>query len=208
MKNKAYFVQRLAAYIVDIMLISVISSLLTYPFTTNDTVKKLNEQSVEVVQSYIDQKIDITKYLSQSLDLSYEQAKATGFANIIAIVILVLYFIVFQIYQDGQTLGKRLMKIRIVKNDGSSLTMNNMIIRQLINHFILADILVAIITLFGRDFYVYGSIVVEVVQYIIIIATLFMIIIRKDGRGIADCIAGTKVINIGQEVKEEEVCES
>lgn len=208
MKNKAYFVQRLAAYIVDIMLISVISSLLTYPFTTNDTVKKLNEQSVEVVQSYIDQKIDITKYLSQSLDLSYEQAKATGFANIIAIVILVLYFIVFQIYQDGQTLGKRLMKIRIVKNDGSSLTMNNMIIRQLINHFILADILVAIITLFGRNFYVYGSIVVEVVQYIIIIATLFMIIIRKDGRGIADCIAGTKVINIGQEVKEEEVCES
>lgn len=208
MKNKAYFVQRLAAYIVDIMLISVISSLLTYPFTTNDTVKKLNEQSVEVVQSYIDQKIDITKYLSQSLDLSYEQAKATGFANIIAIVILVLYFIVFQIYHDGQTLGKRLMKIRIVKNDGSSLTMNNMIIRQLINHFILADILVAIITLFGRNFYVYGSIVVEVVQYIIIIATLFMIIIRKDGRGIADCIAGTKVINIGQEVKEEEVCES
>lgn len=208
MRNKAYFVQRLAAYIVDIMLITVISSLLTYPFTTNDTVKRLNEQSVEVVQNYVDQKIDLTKYLSQSLDLSFEQAKATGFANIIAIIILVLYFIVFQVYQNGQTLGKRLMKIKIVKNDNSDLTMNNMIIRELINNFILADLIVAIITLFGRDFYVYGSIVVEVIQYIIIIATLFMIIIRKDGRGVADFIAGTKVINISQEVKEEEVCES
>lgn len=208
MKNKAYFVQRLAAYIVDIMLISVISSLLTYPFTNNDTVKKLNEQSTEVVQNYVNQKIDTTSYLSQSIDLSYEHSKVVGFSNIIMIVILVLYFIVFQIYQDGQTLGKKLMKIKIIKNDDSSLTMNNMIIRELVNNFILADILVAIITLFGKNAYFYGSIIVEVIQYIIIIVTLFMLIIRKDGRGVADFIAGTRVVNLNKEVMEEEVCEN
>lgn len=208
MKNKAYFVQRLAAYIVDIMLISVISSLLTYPFTNNNTVKKLSEQSAEVVENYVDQKIDMYTYLSQSIDLSFEQSKATGFSNIIMIVILVLYFIVFQIYQDGQTVGKKLMKIKIIKNDDSNLTMNDMIVRQLVNNFILADILIAIITLFGKNAYFYGSVVVEVIQYIIMIVTLFMIIIRKDGRGVADWVAGTRVVNLNQEVMEEEVCEN
>lgn len=208
MKNKAYFVQRLAAYIVDIMLISVISSLLTYPFTNNNTVKKLSEQSAKVVENYVDQKIDMYTYLSQSIDLSFEQSKATGFSNIIMIVILVLYFIVFQIYQDGQTVGKKLMKIKIIKNDDSNLTMNDMIVRQLVNNFILADILIAIITLFGKNAYFYGSVVVEVIQYIIMIVTLFMIIIRKDGRGVADWVAGTRVVNLNQEVMEEEVCEN
>ncbi len=208
MKNKAYFVQRLAAYIVDIMLISVISSLLAYPFTNNSTVKKLGEQSAEVIQNYINQKIDTTTYLSQSIDLSYEQTKAIGFSNIITIIILVLYFIVFQIYQEGQTLGKKLMKIKIIKNDHSSLTMNNMIARELINNFILADILIAIVTLFGKNAYFYGSSIIEVIQYLIVIITMFMIIIRKDGRGVADCIVGTRVISLNQEVMEEEVCEN
>ena len=208
-KPRAYFVQRFMAYFIDMLLIGMISSLITIPFVSNSSLAKLSDQSNEVVQNYVDKKIDILTYMNQSIDISYEQAQLTGFSNIITIVILVLYFIVFQIYQDGQTIGKRLMRIKIVKNDDSSLTMNDMIIRELLNNSILADILIAIITLFGKNAYFYGSITVELIQYIFIIITLFMIILRRDGRGLPDIITGTKVINLSEIVEEdEEVCEN
>ena len=42
--GKAYFVQRLAAYLIDMIIISVIAALVTLPFTNGSTLKKLDEQ--------------------------------------------------------------------------------------------------------------------------------------------------------------------
>lgn len=205
---RAFFTQRFAAYFIDMFLITMITSIVTYPFINSSAVSKLSEQSREVMQNYVDQKIDVSTYMSQSIDISFEQARVTGFSSIITITILVLYFIVFQVYQGGQTLGKKMMKIKIVKDDDSILSMNDMIMRGLLNNFILADILIAIITLMGKNAYFYGSSIVEFIQYLFIIITIFMIIIRKDGKGLPDMFVGTQVINLSDEVEEEILCEN
>ncbi len=206
---KAYFAQRLIAYFIDMIVVTIISSLVTYPFVDNKSITKLADESNKVVENYLEEKTDIETYFNQSMDISYEQAKITGFSNIITIIILVLYFIVYQIYNNGQTIGKKIAKIKIVKNDDSDLTMNNMIIRELFNSFILVDILVAIFTLFGKNSYLYGSLILELIQYIFIIITVFMIFFRKDGRGLPDFIASTKVINLKDNLESEEVvCEN
>lgn len=197
--ERAYFLQRLLAYFVDIIIVVTISTLISYPFTSNKSVEKLNEQSTEIMEKYTKQEIDAQTYINQSMDNSYQIYRETGLSTVITIVIYVLYFIVFQTYMKGQTVGKRFMKIKIVKNDNSELTMNDMILRNLINNFILADILIAILVLISKNAYFYGSMVVEVIQYSILIASIFMIIIRKDGRSVADFIAGTKVINLKEE---------
>ena len=49
------------------------------------------------------------------MDNSYQLSKETGLTNIVTIVVYVLYFIVYQMYMNGQTIGKRIMKIRVVK---------------------------------------------------------------------------------------------
>ena len=193
--NKAYFIQRAVAYIIDIIFITIISSLITMPFVNNNNVAKLNEEMNNAAQNYTEKKIDMDTYVNQTLDISYQEAKETGLSNVISIIVLVLYFVVFQIYNNGQTIGKKLLKIKIVKNDNSELTMNNMIIRELFNSFILVNIIVSVVILFGKNAYFYGAVSIELLQYIFIIVTMFMIMIRKDGRGLPDMMANTKVIS-------------
>ena len=57
------------------------------------------------------------------MDNSYQLSKETGLTNIVTIVVYVLYFIVYQMYMNGQTIGKRIMKIRVVKNEDGTFTM-------------------------------------------------------------------------------------
>lgn len=193
-EEKALFIQRLIAYIIDMIIISCISSVLSYPFINFDSFEKLQKEENKVLEKYTNQKIDFMVYFNDSMDIEYQKSKITGFSNIITITILVLYFIVYQIYNSGQTIGKKIMKIRIVKNEKGILTMNNMIVRELFNNSIFVNIFIAIIALFGRNSYIYGSAVASIIQYAFIVITVFMIFMRKDGRGLSDFIGNTKVI--------------
>ena len=159
----------------------------------------MNKQSSEILEKYQNQEISAKTYFNQSMDNSYQLSKETGLTNIVTIVVYVLYFIVYQMYMNGQTIGKRIMKIRVVKNKDGTLSMNDMLIRGLINNYILANILIAIFVLINRNTYVYGSSIVQIIQYAILIASIFMIIIRKDGRSVADLICGTKVVSLKEE---------
>ena len=183
--NKAYFLQRLLAYVFDMTIVVLVSTLISYPFISTKAVDKLNKQSSEILEKYQNQEISAKTYFNQSMDNSYQLSKETGLTNIVTIVVYVLYFIVYQMYMNGQTIGKRIMKIRLV--------------RGLINNYILANILIAIFVLINRNTYVYGSSIVQIIQYAILIASIFMIIIRKDGRSVADLICGTKVVSLKEE---------
>lgn len=197
--NKAYFLQRLLAYVLDMTIVVLVSTLISYQFISTKTVDKLNKQSSEILEKYQNQEISAKTYFNQSMDNSYQLSKETGLTNIVTIVVYVLYFIVYQMYMNGQTIGKRIMKIRVVKNKDGTLSMNDMLIRGLINNYILANILIAIFVLINRNTYVYGSSIVQIIQYAILIASIFMIIIRKDGRSVADLICGTKVVSLKEE---------
>lgn len=197
--NKAYFLQRLLAYVLDMTIVVLVSTLISYPFISTKAVDKLNKQSSEILEKYQNQEISAKTYFNQSMDNSYQLSKETGLTNIVTIVVYVLYFIVYQMYMNGQTIRKRIMKIRIVKNKDGTLSMNDMLVRGLINNYILANILIAIFVLINRNTYVYGSSIVQIIQYAILIASIFMIIIRKDGRSVADLICGTKVVSLKEE---------
>lgn len=47
--NKAYFLQRLLAYVLDMTIVVLVSTLISYPFISTKTVDKLNKQSSEIL---------------------------------------------------------------------------------------------------------------------------------------------------------------
>lgn len=212
MKNKkkenALFLQRFVAFILDIMMVSVVVSLISFPFLNTDSIQKLNDESVQIMDRYMKQKINIEAYMTESVDVSYELAKQNGAVSLMTIFLNILYFVVFQFYKKGQTIGKKIMRIRVVSSEGGELTMNQMIFRASIINFILADMLALGFIIFGsKAMYFYGVGTIELVQYSVMIISVFMIMFSKSRRGIHDLVAHTRVVR-SDEVKELEVCES
>lgn len=205
--EKAFFIQRLAAFILDVFIVSMVASLISYPFLDLDSINKLNESSTQVVEDYMTQKISINEYTSDSISISYEMARKQGVLSLITIFLNILYFVVFQVKNNGQTIGKKLLRIKVSSQDGN-LGMNQMIFRSLIINSILVDMVSFGILLFtSATIYFYGAGILSMIQFAIIAISGFMVMLSKKSQGIHDMVAHTDVVRCGL-VKEMETCES
>lgn len=205
--EKAFFIQRLAAFILDVFIVSMVASLISYPFLDLDSINKLNESSTQVVEDYMTQKISINEYTSDSISISYEMARKQGVLSLITIFLNILYFVVFQVKNNGQTIGKKLLRIKVSSQDGN-LGMNQMIFRSLIINSILVDMVSFGVLLFtSATIYFYGAGILSMIQFAIIAISGFMVMFSKKSQGIHDMVAHTDVVRCGL-VKEMETCES
>ena len=206
--EKALFIQRLAAFILDIFIVSFVASLLTYPFLDMDSIQKLDNSSAEIAEKFLSQDISEEEYISESIGISYELARQQGLLSLVTIFLNVLYFVVFQIYNNGQTLGKQLLKIRVVSKDGEPLTVNQMIFRAaVINSILISMVNFAILIFADQYIYFYAVVVLELIQFMIIAISGFMVMFGERRQGIHDLIAHTDVVKCDV-VKEMETCES
>ena len=112
----------------------------------------------------------------------------------ITIIINVLYYVVFQLYNKGQTIGKKLLKIKVISDDGN-LSMNQMIFRSLIANVILLNIInFALVIFTPKAIFMGVSVSVSMIQYIIMFISIIMAT-TKEGRTIHDRIAHTRVVS-------------
>ena len=206
--EKALFVQRFLAFLVDIVLVSVVASFISYPFLDMDSIQKLNESSVEVMENYTSGKIDEKEYFNESSTISYELARKQGVNTLVIIFLNILYFVVYQIKNNGKTLGKQILKIRVVDSANRDLSMNQMIFRALIINSILLDMISFGVLIFAnQSSYFYGVSFLAFIQFCILSVSTFMIMFGKDRRGLHDLVAHTDVVRCDV-VKEMETCEN
>lgn len=193
--DKPYFFPRLVAYIIDVTLVSIVCSGILFLFPKNENYSKYLKEYQEVQTNFIDNKIEADEYIHKVADITYDIDYSNVLSMILEVVLLILYFIVFQFYNKGQTFGKKLMKLRVVNNNGNELTLNQVTCRALIIDSILINLFMIAALLFsGRNYYYYASLSLQILSGIIIFVTLMMIFFRKDGRGLHDVVTGTKVI--------------
>lgn len=192
---KPYFFPRLVAYVIDIILVSIVCTGIMFLVPENENYDKYMKEYEQIQTDYIESKIDAEEYFNKSMNVVYDIDYSNVIPMIIEVVLIILYFIVFQFYNKGQTFGKKLMKLRVISTNSDKLSLNQVTYRSLIINSIFVDILIIGSLLFlGRNYYYYASLVLQVISSIIIIATLIMILFRKDGRGLHDVISSTKVI--------------
>ena len=195
MKNNALFIQRFAAFIIDMLLITFIASLIATPFTNASNAEKLQKQSSELVEKMLTGEIDQKTYMTEASVLTYEIDRNNGFYTITCLILGILYFIIYQFYQE-QTIGKKLFKIKIESNEGN-LSMNQMVVRSLVIDMMLFDFIRFAFCMFApKSSYFLGYSSVMIVEIIVMAFCGFMVMFRKDRRGLHDIICNTKVVNV------------
>lgn len=89
-------------------------------------------------------------------------------------IIFVVYYAGIPIFLKGQTIGKKIFKLRVVKEDGSPVGYRTMFYRECI----------------GRIFINFASLGLT------IIASIVIMILREDKKDLKDVMARTKVIDL------------
>lgn len=206
MKANSY--KRVLAYLVDVMIISFVSLLLTYFVPTSENYNKLNKEFENLTIDYRNQEVTMEEYLEKGTDINYQLNKEAVPQTIVSTVLSIIYFVVLAYFMNGETLGKKLMKIKITSNNDKKLTMNNYLIRALVIDSVLMNIITIItILLFSKDIYLTSYNIISYVFSFVYIVSLAMILFSKNGRGLQDILANTKVISTETVEEKQEVLE-
>lgn len=188
------FFKRFLAYLIDIILVGTIMGIISAIFTTkNATV--LSNQFLELNEQVINTKLDFGIYYSRVADITLSLDRENFMINIINCVIIILYFVVLPLYKNGQTLGKKIFKIKIVREDKEDLTANELIIRNIVVNGLLNTFLAfcLVFLLSGFEYFTITSIL-GFIQFVLVVVSAYMIIFRKDKKGLHDIITKTKVV--------------
>lgn len=197
--------KRAGAYIIDIVLVMIMASLIT-SFIPN---KKINDLSLEYSEFVYEnfnkmnsEDFDIDGFNEKLDDYTYQISKASIGSNLVLISIYVLYFIGFNRYNNGQTVGKKLLKIEITDKDGNVPNIKQLCIRGLILYPIVFDILsVILISTLSKSLFLSISSGLSIIRFIILLICSISIIGTSDG--IHDKLSGTKVV-LFESMKEED----
>lgn len=197
--------KRIIAYALDILIITIISTLLTSFTISSEKYDNDLNKYIDVMRDYTENKIDKDEYVKTSNDLVYSMSKESLPVTIVTTSLTIIYFVVFAYFMNGQTLGKKIMNLQIVSSNKKKLNMNNYLIRGLIVNNIFMNI-VGIITLIclNKSNYLKTNDIVTYIFGAIYLITIGMILFREDRRGLHDYLANTKVISLSKNVKEDE----
>ncbi len=110
----AGFFKRFLAFGVDYLLVSLIVGIVTMGISTTK-VDSLNKQLIELENKAMSGEMTMEEFANQSTSIMYDLEKASLPSDIVTVVIFIGYFVVFQYLNKGQTLGKKLFKIKIVE---------------------------------------------------------------------------------------------
>lgn len=189
---KADFFKRIFAYVLDYVVISIFLTIITMNVNVGSDI---SENISELYKQYQNEEITIEEYSEAILPLNYELNKRKLLVNVTTCVVMVGYYIIFAYFNKGQTLGKKIFKIKVVNDKGNRPSIWNILVRSLFIYGIVTTLYSTIsINFFNMNSFNYSVSVISAIESMIVIVSLLMMLYKKDGRGLHDIIAKTSVI--------------
>lgn len=204
---KMFKIKRLIAFCIDLLIISILTLCITnvdyinpYMNDVEDATKAYNE----VLNDYknLSNEDEIEEFINNIQDKLYDYEHTQIYVNMWYIIFYLGYFVIFAYFTGGQTLGKKLMSIKIVKEDGSKVGIGGLLKRTITNgssffmgmNIMALTSLILTISMKPTRTYVLTFMSIMVLSIIIEIANIIVYIKNKDNKCLNDFISGTKVI--------------
>lgn len=176
------------------------------------------EEYKEIISSrYEDNKISQGEYkeIIESINKEFDNIakdyvyilNKKGISNsIITLVCTLLYFGVLQYFLKGQTLGKKLLKLKVVSASDKKINILNYLLRSLIvNDVLLNTISILFLVLTSKKVYTQADNILGILISISEAVIIFLVLTRVDQRGLHDLLFNTKVISIEEPTTENEI---
>lgn len=205
---------RITAYLIDLLLVTFLVTFLignsyTNPFynNTNEAYKEFstiyNEEKKNVDSSNEKEIIEFTKKVSPYYRTYYIRKYFAS--SLWMIILIVFYFGLFAYLNDGQTLGKKMFKVRVVNKDGKSAKFHQLVIRNVFGGLTLLAgnnlvLLLNIVLPFIKDGFTFTitSYIISLLGVILDVVFIVLFIFKKNGRTLDDLIGSTKVISVSK----------
>lgn len=255
MKNTRPVMKRVGAYLIDLLIVLIISSTISnIPFLNknidkyqsiykeyeekyndySDYIKLLDESykdneiseeeytklventtyNEKLITKYDDEKISKGEYkeiitnINEKFDITANDyvylLNKVGVSNsIITIVCTILYFGVLQYFLKGQTIGKKLFKLKVISASEKKINIINYLLRSLIvNDVFLNTVSVVFLIFSTQKIYTSANEIIGTFISIIEAIIIFLVLTREDQRGIHDLLFNTKVVSEETSIEE------
>ena len=145
-------------------------------------------------------------YEKSSSKIYYLIEKNSIYEFIIYLIVTFLYFVGFNYLTNGQTLGKKITKLKIVSQDDNkkAVPITSYIIRTVLMYQTIYYLVRLIsIPFLSQSKYISVTSTAYSIQNILDFIIITFILIRKDGYGLHDILAKTKVVKAQKKKNEE-----
>ncbi len=187
---------RMVAYLIDMAIITIVLTILTAWMPISNTYKEASEERDRQTDLLKSEEISLGQYYENNMKYSFIMEKETVVLTILSIVVSLGYFGTFAYYNNGQTLGKKLVKIKIVDKEKKEVSHLKMLFRSLIINGLIVNIISTLIVLFTTEKEYQYAIILSFIHSVFLIVSFFMVAFRKDKMGLHDLIVGTNVISL------------
>ncbi len=205
-----YTYRRISAFLIDMFLVVLVATLFSGIKYMNPLMDNYEEAYSEYSTLYKESSSDllkstsfneITKFSKKMGKAIYKLDLATSLTNVYYLIFYFLYFVVFAYFTDGQTIGKKMFKLRVVGNDGKKVKFSSLFLRGLVNGstlFMGVNIMIIMellcLLLPQNEIYIYATAGIGVISYIIEITAL-VLLFTKSHRSLDDYVGKTKVVD-------------
>lgn len=161
------------------------------------TKEEFDKNCSSLVNEYQEDVLSKDEFKEKENYYTYHLEKNYVVAYIINFVITLLYFVLFQGFTYGQTLGKKIMRLKVVTDEGERVSYKQLLIRSVflfsIIYYVLETIAIFVVPI-KYFLYIYNSLLF--LNSLLSIIIIISIIISKNSKGLHGLVSKTKVILI------------
>ncbi len=196
---QAKFVKRLFAYLIDLFVFGflVLCVVSAFRLDDNKVLINLSDELSNLNQTYLDGNITFSNYIHEYSKINYLIDKNEVLVNILNVILLMILYVFIPFFTKGQTIGKKLANIKIIKTNNKKLDLNTLIVRSLLVNF-LGNMLISLALVFilkDMSYYI-PTLILTIFELLLVIISTFMILYKSEKRGIHDYITSTQVVEV------------
>ena len=187
-------IKRGISYLIDITIVFLIIILLNAVIPKTEEYFNIQSQINSINEDMMKENINFSTYFNEYSHLIYELDKNSILEHMVILIVIHIYFIFIPYLTGGKTLGMYFFHLKVVEKSTDKISLMGLWIRNFIWNGIFYYLLLLICLILLKDkIYFISTIILGIIQILLVIISIFMIIYRKDCRGLHDIFSNTKI---------------